>query len=224
MPALPPVPKVLRVVAKISDGSDLNTINRFFFQYDGGAPTAAQLLTLAGAMDTAWTLNLAPIFGIQVSLLGHIITDLSSSTGAVGESTTTVPGTRAGAALPAAAAVVMSLKTARRYRGGHPRNYLAAGVSTDLNTRQTWTGAFTTATKTGYDAYIAAMSTNIPVASGPGRQVNVSYFAGFTAVPRPPFRTRNVPNVRPVPLIDVIIATKASSKLGSQRRRNLQSL
>lgn len=225
MPALPPVPKVLRIVNETTDGNDLRAISRVYFQYTGAAPTAAQLNILAGAADTAWTGNMAPIYLAGNTHLGHVIEDLTSATSAVGSSTAATAGTRAGSAMAAGTALVVSFAISRRYRGGHPRMYLAAGGSGDLSTRQTWGGAFLAAANAAAQGYLDAIAAAVWAGGGVLGQVNVSYYQGFTPFRYPSGRYRNIPNLRVGgPIVDAVNSVSASPKVGSQRRRNLQSV
>jgi hypothetical protein len=50
--------------------------------------------------------------------------------------------------------------------------------------------------------------------------VAVSYYQGFTSVQSPTTRRwKNVPNLRSVPIVNVISSYSAALKIGSQRRR-----
>jgi hypothetical protein len=222
MPALPSVPSVIKVVTGVSDQSDLKSLNRFFIKYFGASPTQAQIATFAAAIVAAWTGNLRTLYDTASVLEFVTAEDLTSSTAAVGSSTAAVAGTRAGNTLGAGTATVVQQQIARRYRGGHPRQYLSSGVQADLQTRQAWTAAYLTAAEAAWLNYVAAIFASGWAGAGSLVQVNVSYYNGFTNVTFPSGRTRPVPKLRLTPVVDIIGSYSINPKLASQRRRNLQ--
>jgi hypothetical protein len=223
MPALPAVPKVVRVVCVQTMQEDLNVINRFFMSYSGTAPANTDLTTWCGAIATAWGTDISPLQINNISLTGVSAEDLSSSTGAVGAAAVAVPGTRAGTPLTAAVCAVIQKKTLRRYRGGHPRMYLAAGVETDIFSMQSWKPAFTAAVLAGYAAFQDAIEAAGWAGAGTLEEVNVSYYQGFTNFTFPSGRTRPIPTRRGTPLVDTLATYNVDTHIGSQRRRNKQS-
>src|SRR5471032_740963 len=50
MPALPAVPKTLKVAAIWSDGINTDIVTRWYMQYTGSAPSSTQLNSMCGAM------------------------------------------------------------------------------------------------------------------------------------------------------------------------------
>jgi hypothetical protein len=222
MPPRPAVPSVMQIVFNLTYGEDVHVLNRFFMQFTPGGFSQAQANALASSISTFWNNRLAPIHPTNVTLTSVVVTDLTSSLGLVGVSTTNHVGTRAGGLLSAETAVVLQFHTLRRYRGGHPRMYLPAGVAGDLADTQTWVAGFATVVAADW----IAMLNDIQALVGPpsmGAQVSVSYYQGFTPVRYPSGRYRNVPNLRAVPVIDTPIAWSVNPKIGSQRRRALQS-
>jgi hypothetical protein len=223
MPALPAVPKVIFIKNVVSVGNDLTAINRFFFQYTGTPPTSVQLGVFAGSISTAWNTNMAPLFPSQSTLTEVDCIDLSSALGGAGSDTTQHIGTRAGNFLAASTAFVLQHHIGRRYRGGHCRTYLAAGVQADLSGRQAWTGAFVTAAVNGWTAYEDAIELAGWAGAGTLDHANVSYYSGFTVITSPTTgRARNVPKLRVAPLVDLVTLTTGNIKPGTQRRRDLQ--
>jgi hypothetical protein len=222
MPALPNVANVLRVTTFIKDNLDTTSLNRFYVSYSGTAPTATQLDTFCTGVVTGWDSHMAPMYDVNSELTEVTAEDLTSPTAAVGIATGSTAGSRSGDALSAAACALISLKIARRYRGGHPRQYLSAGVITDLSNRQQWEGSFITALTTAYEAWNTA--TLLLAWSGGGALafVNVSYYEGFTPVLYPSGRYRNVPKFRTAgPITDNIEGFAVNPNVCSQRRRNL---
>ena len=220
MPALPAVPKVVRVVCKQTLQDDLDVINRFYLQYSGTAPTATQLNTFANAVATQWGANVSPLQISNAVLVLVSVEDLSSATGAVGSFTANVPGTRAGSTLSASVCGVILETIARRYRGGHPKVFLWSGAETDIQTVGTWKAAFTTALASGWAAFITGVATAVWTGGGTLTAVNVSYYSGFTNFTYPSGRTRPRPTLRVSPLVDAITGYVGRTIIGSQRRRN----
>lgn len=224
MPPRNPVPGVMSIVLKGSYGVDLDVINKFYWQFTGGPATAAQCTTLAGSIQTGFGTNISPLQPPSYSLTQVTVEDLTSSTAGAGFQTGNIPGTRSGTGLTVVNAVVLSLHIARRYRGGHPRLYLPAGVESDLATLNSWTTAFQNAVGLGWVALQTYISGHFPGGLVSVGQVNVSYFSGFTNHTYPSGRVRPIPNPRAVPLVDPIISVGVNPKLGTQRRRAQQSI
>lgn len=222
MPALPDVPKVLKIEFVHSYGTDTTVMSRQFWSYSGSAPNSDDLDTFCVNVGGGWDSNCASLSNAaQVALETVTAIDLSSSTGAEGTGAAAFPGTRDGADLDAATAMVVAYPISRRYRGGHPRGYWPFGSQPDLATPQTWSSGFVTEVADG----IIGMNGNT-AASGWGgagilQQVSVSYYDGFVAVENPlTHRYRNVPTVRVTPLIDVVSTEVIPrTRVGSQRRR-----
>lgn len=220
MPALPSVPKVIRVVLVHSYGIDLGVITRFYVQYTGTAPTSANLTSWGTAIGSAWNTNMAPQHNAIVHLTNIEMTDLSSSTSAQATVNVSYVGTLAGNQLPADTCVVTSYTITRRYRGGKPRGYWPGGSTGVLATPQSWTAAYATAFDAALQAFQVAIFAAPWSGSGTLAQVNVSYYQGHTAVQDPiTLRWRNVPVLRTTPLVDVVLAHTSRQRIGSQRRR-----
>jgi hypothetical protein len=223
MPALPNVPKVIRTAFKWAVENDLVGLSRIFLEYSGVAPTAAQLVTLADVFMTSFGTNIAEWFSESNSIESVEMTDLSSPTSAFGESTAAaIEGTRAGQALPGATCVLINYGLDRRYRGGHPRSYVPALISTDLNTEQTWTSATLGDFLTAWTTFAESAVGSEWSGGGTITNVNVSFFEGFTPVQNPiTLRYRNVPKVRVTPLVDIIATMTANPAPCFQTRRGL---
>lgn len=221
MPALPPVAKTLRVSLKTTDGVALNERTRFYLAYTGPAPTVAQLNTFATAVSTEWATHMLALYNAAIHLVEVDVTDLDSVSGAVGSNTTVVAGTRAGTANPQALAALVNFHIARRYRGGKPRVYLAAGVAADQASTSQWTAAFQSALVTAWNQLIAACVAAPWASATITGQINVSYYAGFTVVTNPVTgRAKNVAKLRVTPVQDTVTAVTVNLVFASQRRRN----
>jgi len=222
VPPLPAVANVLRVTLVGTLSTDTDVINRFFVQYSGTAPTAAQLNTLASSIASDWNSQLASSAQSGYTLTGVEIEDLTSASAAIGAWTGSHAGTRAGALFGAGTAVVVRFIIARRYRGGHPRVYLPYFTSADLNTEQAWLSASVSGLVTAWKAFMAAVIAHTWSGATISNQVNVSYFHGFTNYTKPSGRESSRPTLRGTPLVDVVTDTSVNPHVASQRRRNLQ--
>lgn len=220
MPALPNVSQVVRLDFIHSDGSDLDILSRNFWAYTGTPPTDANLNSFCTDAGEAWGADLKAYANDGLTLVSVTATDLSSPTSAIGEASVGTTGTRGTEVVPADVAAVISYEIGRRYRGGHPRGYWPFGVSTDLQTVQTWTSTFTSDLTTSFESFVGAIAASGWAGAGSIDQVNVSYFEGFVAVENPiTHRYRNIPTPRVTPLQDLVRAWEARTRVGSQRRR-----
>lgn len=221
MPALPAVPKVVRVDHHWTEATDPNVQVRGFFQYTGALTLTDAATWLSGIVTGLGTFMASfsqPTLSLQLSEL----TDLTSNTAPQVQNGTVITGGAGASPLAAGVAMVMKYHIARRYRGGHPRVYLPGMGATYLSTPTTWNATSLANVTAGWITYLAAAIAAAPVAVGTVTHVNISYFHGFTVVILPSGRARNVPTPRPTPLIDVINNVSGNDTPGSQRRRNEQ--
>jgi hypothetical protein len=219
MPALPPVPQVLRVRYGFFVGTDHVAACREYFLYTGAAPSAPDLVTLAAAIGASAVTNFVPLMQADTTIETVTITDLTSPVAAEGFALVDVNGTRAGGELPADAALLQSLEILRRYRGGHPRTYWPFGTDTDILSRQQWEGAFVAACVAGFAAHFATWSVELPAGMASVTPVNVSYYEGFTVHTGTTGRARNVSTPRVAPVIDVVVSSIVRPNIASIRRR-----
>lgn len=219
---LPPVPKVLRVDFQQTLAS-VNVRNRIFLQYTGTGPAVSDLNTLGATISSQWSSHMASAQNTELTLAAIEITDLTNISAAQTLVTSGVAGTGASSILANGAAAVIRFKIARRYRGGHPRFYLAGLMNTDLTNGSSFTGTFVGNLATAWSAFINGIIATPPAALGTLSHVNVSYFQGFTNKTFPSGRMHPVPTQRTVPLVDAVLAYSVNPIPGSQRRRNHQS-
>lgn len=217
MPALPVVPEVVALDFVYTTLDDTGMQNRTYWQYAGAPPTVSSLGTLVSGARAAWVTYMQPLFNASVNLAVVKAIDLSSPTGAVNEDTTVTPGTRSGAQLPLNCAVVQSFILGRRYRGGHPRNYVPAFSTGDIDHDRIWLPDSVTEFGDAFSSFIAAIGTS--GWSGDVAQVNVSYYSGYAVITLPSGRARNQPTLRVTPLVDAISDMVTRAKIGSQRKR-----
>ena len=221
MPALPPVPHVIRFKFHGTLQDDLDVIMNFHIGYTGGPPNLGDMNLLASSGSAAWAAHIAP--AVIPNFVQQDVTtiDLSGPATPEGFIAAALPGTRAGNTLSASPCAVINKQIARRYRGGKPKTFLWAGAETDLQTTGTWKAAFTAFVQAAWEAFIAEIlgtaGLSIPLTS----EVNVSMFQGFNSFQNPvTLRWRNVPKVRAVPVVDPIEGVQVMERIGSQRRRN----
>jgi hypothetical protein len=222
MPALAPVAKVIRWDLLFNFGGETGIRDRFFSAYTGTL-SLADLTTLAATLATAWGTNMAPKLSSAMSLVGVTATDLTSATAPQVVTTPAVVGTGTASAIGSAQAMVLKFKTARRYRGGHPRLYLTGLPSAAAASVNTWVAATATSTAQAWVNFHNSLATAPPAAVGTLSQVNVSYFQGFTNLTPAGGRFKSRPTPRGTPVTDTIIAVTANQIIASQRRRNRQS-
>lgn len=222
MPALPPVPNVLRAHLLFLTSPGTAAGCRFYFLYSGSAPSNSTCATIAGSIRAAFATDLASLMSNNFDLEQVEVTDMSSSTGGQGTDSTLVGGTRSGAPPTVDTAVNLAFQIARRYRGGKPKAFLPFGITTDLNSSESkWTTGFQTAVNSGwssFDTAVLAISTGGTTLS---QHVNVSYYEGFTPAQNPVTgRWRNIPKLRTGgPVVDTITGHAAAIEISQQRRR-----
>lgn len=220
MAALPPVAGVLKAQLFFTIQGKVEQGLRFFYNYTGTAPSSTNCVTLSSDIFTEAESAIIPLLGGDNYLTSCVVTDLSSDTGAVGETTGDTEGTYSGDPVPSGAAVVCSYEILRRYRGGHPRSYWPLGTSSALLGDALWDSTFVDSVKEAVSDTIGSI---FGVTAGPttvGEQVNVSYYQGFTSVENPlTHRYRNVPTLRATPQVDVVQSIIARSYVGSLRKR-----
>lgn len=219
MPALPPVPQVIRLIFTQKANADTDIVTRLYVHYTGTVPTNATLGAWLTVMSANWASNVSPLQSFAHSLVSIAAADLSSPTAAVSVNNTTHVGTRSGQGIPASNAALINYLVQRRYRGGKPRSYLLAGVATDVDTGQLWLPAFTTAVQTGWGNFTGALSTSPPTGSTITGLVNVSYYSGFTVHTGSTGRAKNISTPRATPLVDTISGFTVDPEYGTQRRR-----
>lgn len=220
MPALPPVPKVVRVGLHWKLAEDTGAVSHFHVSYTGTAPTPLQLNTFSSAVATAWATQFDALKQPNYSLVEVDSVDLSSALSAVGLDVSTHVGTRGGLPLDGAAQVHIQFNIARRYRGGKPGIFLPLGVANDLFDAQTWAAAFIGTVGTAWGNFETSTIGAGWAAAGTIAFVSVSYFSGFTVITNPiTGRARNHPTPRVAPIIDPLIAFTVSQDFAHQRRR-----
>jgi hypothetical protein len=220
VPPLPSPGNVLKIDLLWSDSADNNISTRLFFKYTGGAPAAADCVTIATTAGTEAYSYLGGLISTFVTMLGATCQDLSSDTGNEGVYSDSHAGGRTGEPLPAGVAFLVNYGIGRHYRGGKPRSYFPFGTAVDLATAQTWDSTILASVNSDMQPFSQHISGTVAGSTTVGPQCNVSYYQGFTSVENPlTHRWRNVPTLRSSPVVDTITSWSGNEKPGSQRRR-----
>lgn len=221
MPALPDVANVFRTRVMFTVHGKPDQGLRLFFRWTGSTPTSASLNDMSGTVLLAIG-GFADLWHPDVKLTSVTMEDLTSPTAAVGENTTTVPGTRTGGPLPADACVVVDSTIPRRYRGGRPKTFWPFGTDTDLTGQQKFSSTAVGVFGSGIASIFHAFSLITVDGTTLGAQANISYYKGFTVITSPTtHRARNLPTLRTTPVVDTVTDRTVQSYVGSQRRRRL---
>lgn len=219
MPALAPVPGVVKIRMGMTVGADLTTGWHMFFSYGPTPPTSAQLNTAALSVTNQYVTYLAQHAHLDTILTSCVMTDLSSPSGGVGESTGAAAGGLGGDIMPASAAMLVNLHLVRRYRGGKPRIYIPTGVPGNLTSAQQWSSTFLTAYHADFTQFVTGCTNAINVFGTGAGLVNVSYYDGGEWRQDQNGNYHRVPTPRASPHVDAITSWTLNTTLGSQRRR-----
>lgn len=210
MPPLPAVPSVLKFTIE-GDTPVNNWVNVLHWTYTGGVPTNTNCADLADNLFGLWSAQFAPQMLTSAHVLRATCVDLTSALGSSGERAGSVAGSAGTGDIPGSAAVLIRKSISRRYRGGHPRTYVYAGIQTDMLNPSHWTDAFATAIHSAYTAVKAGMD-GFPIgATTLGVEVTVSY-VDSVANPVAPHR-------RAVPLVFPVTDFTVTPLIATQRRR-----
>lgn len=219
MPALPSPGKVFRVHLRFGP-SDLNQWGvRFYISYTGGPPNAGDTSDFADITFGLFGTNIMPLVESNLFLTECQVIDLSSPTGAEGLFTGSVAGGDSSGIVPEDVCVIINHDIGRRYRGGKPKTFLPPAGVGGLADDKSWSSGTVSAFTAAWEAAIAAMLAVTEGTFSPSNIVSVSYYHGFTVFTEPSGRARNIPTVRPAPLVDNITSSAARGLVGSQRRR-----
>ena len=210
---MPPMPYIANVVKLEIEGTCEGHpwANVFHWAYSGAVPDTAAATAMASALLSAWVTNFAPLMDDRCTIDTATCTDLASGTGAFGTDTASSPGSRVGLPIPASLCVLQHKTIPRRYRGGHPRSYLHAGVQADLFNPTAWTTALQVAVNGAYAAVVAALDGLVSGATTFGAEVIVSYIDKLLNPVKP--------YLRAVPLAFPVTAYSTEQAIATQRRR-----
>lgn len=220
MAALPPVSDVIKATMLWNATGDTQAQTILHWAYSGSAPSSTDLGTLGAAFNSAVNTQLKPLFDSSVVYQGVILQDLSSSTGAVRQTTASITGTRTGGALTAANCLLMNHHIAQHYRGGKPRSYLPFGSQTDTSTGRSWNPSFITTCNTNWGLFQVAFIGQVAGGTTITHQCAVSYYQGYNApTTLPSGRVKQTPKLRGTPVVYTITDSAANVVYATQRRR-----
>jgi hypothetical protein len=219
MPPLAFVPNVVKAQLQWQDHAGNPLYNNVFLQYEGGPPNASEALTLAEAIYTA-AADLAGPCHSDVVLTGCRVTDLSADDTGDALHTGTTAGSLNGDIIPASNCMLINFTTARRYRGGKPRNYFPMGDSESMLDPRTWGDGFVTSATSAWSGFIGAVLGTVAGSTTITAHVNVSYYSGSVgSIVDGGNRGKTTPTRRVPPLVSDIIGFSAAPRIASQRRR-----
>lgn len=210
MPALLPVPHVLRVrlAGSLSGVSPWNVL--LHWNYSGTQPTSPQLNTISQSIAEAWNTHLAAVHHNTVSLSTVECVDLSAPDAAFGSALVNHAGLLTGTPLPAQVAACVSWKVNFRWRGGHPRSYLPAGTTASTTNQRQWTTLAVQNFETAVNGFFGAVNA-ITTGAVTGRLCCVRRYS-TTAQGQPP-------TVLDPPLVLDFVSFDVDSRIDTQRRR-----
>lgn len=227
MPALPPVPSVIRVRWLLDENSDDEVGTSIFLQYSGAGGDTSDYDTFATAVATAWNTDLAAMTISTATLTTVTVEDLTSAGSPVGAATVSHAGTRSGGELPLSVAFSLQYHTLLRRRGGRWHGQHRMGTDTDLSTSQLWTTAFVTDVLTAWSSFMTSVLGSVWPGGTSLKHVGVQYYG-------PPNklhvsgsgRTTTVSSLAGTPGADLtepavwpVSGYGAFTRLGSQRKR-----
>ncbi len=204
MVALPFIPGTCKITIKQAFAS-VNVYNVLHaFMNNTASPTQGEMDALSAAVRSAWVTNVLPLQSNQVTLSDVQVIDLTNDVGGGSVTTGSNTGGRASAAQPANSAVCWSWKIANRYRGGHPRTYIAGLTADQVLNANTVTSAQVTA----HAAAAAAIRTAVNAVAANGGTATlgaVSYYKDKA--------------IRATPAFYSFTGVSVDNRIDSQRRR-----
>lgn len=220
-PVPPPASPCLRVRLIYTQSDGFEGGNRFYLTYAGAAPTGANCVSIATAIEGAWVTDIAGQVNDEWALTEVDVLDITTETGLSGQWTGNEAGIRDGTALPAQCATNIEFDISRRYRGGKPRMFLPPPVYDDLASAGQYGADFIDQMNTNIGDFFTAVEAIDVGAVGALAHVNLSYYKGFTNVTNSSGRERAVPTYRDAALVDSVVGYATKGMIGSQRKRRL---
>jgi hypothetical protein len=219
-PPLPDNPSIrLRLI--YNKGTAGEGGNRFYMNYSGTAPTAANCATIATDVAAAWLTHMAPVTEENYYLNEVDCLDIATDMGASGTWSGANQGSDAGAAVPASVSMNIDFTIAERYRGGKPRIYLPPPSVTGLGSVNQWSTGTLTSVNSAWSGFINEVLALSVGAVGTLSHVLLSYYSGVYTT-SPPWRGpgyKYPPKYRDTAMSLPITGYAAQTIVGSQRRR-----
>jgi len=207
---LPTVPSVVKV-RYIGLYQGVAWINVFHLGYTGSAPSPANMQAVATAAGTAWNTAIAPLVVSACQLQSTEVTDLSTRDTVPQLVTTAHSGTDAqtGSLSANSVACVISAAPSKRYRGGHPRTYVAGVHMAHISSGHLWDPTWLATARTGATAWFNALSA-ITAGGSTYAPVCVSYFT---------HDTNHLPIYKVPPDVYPILSMTVHGRVDSMRTR-----
>jgi hypothetical protein len=183
-----PVPNGLKMTLVYTVGPDINAQNILHFSWTGQPPNAADCNAIASHAQLEHTSLLNSYFHSAVVSTAINVLDLSSQNGAAGSSGGGGAGSRAGTPLDASTCALISWPISQRYRGGHPRTYVPAGVAADLASASSWTTAFVSGLGSAYNNFIGQIVGYAYSVGSISAHTYVNYYSGHNWTTAPPYK------------------------------------
>ena len=224
----PYISQMAKVILTYALPTVAQILNRIYFQGQG-ATSNAQLNTYASNVATSWNSHMAGQTMPQVQLTGVLVEDMTAPGAPVGAWAGSNAGSSTGTdVLTPGTALIIRNHTPIRSRGGHSRVYLPGMPGSGLTVPDSanWSATFAAAVLGAWNAFISGITGS----NGPGgytgwTQCVPNYYHGFVVVTNPiTKRTRNVPNPVLNPTATNVASTSVNLIIGTQRRRNHQSV
>ena len=200
----PPVPGVVKIEL-LGSLTGIPTANIFHASYGGSPPTSTQAQTLANNLIGAFRSAFQALVSTEYNCTLCRVTDLSSPSGAVAESAAGWSGTLSSQPLPNQTAMLVNWLVGRRYRGGHPRSYIAGLSQIELGSPTSWDPAYLGEWQIAVNSWHSSLNGGAIGSFGPFSHVNVHMIhLGAYVVP---------------PVVDAILSGAPNPTPGTQRKR-----
>jgi hypothetical protein len=210
MARLGPLPNVANVckVRLIGQFYGHTWVNVMYARFTGGTINQAALDTFSSAIRIAWVANMAARYITNSGLTSVEVTDLTTRTGLQSVDSVGGTGSDATAGAPASAAICVSLVNGKRYRGGHPRQYLSGVNASAYTNGSTISNTVANNYKNSYTAFINAINA-LTTGGATWDVVSVGFYQSAAGV-----QSYRIP-----PEVLKITAVKVHTRLDTQRRR-----
>jgi len=204
MPALPPALGIAKITVKQTlAGVNVYNVLHAYMNNNAAVPQS-ELDSLASTVRAAWVTNVLPLQGGAVTLSDVQVVDLTNEFGLGSVASGSNVGTATGTNLPANACTCWSWKILNRYRGGHPRTYIAGLTSSNILNANTIAATHRTAHATAAAAVRTAIN-GVSANGGTALMCAVSYYKDKV--------------LRPAGIALVFTGVSVDDRIDSQRRR-----
>jgi hypothetical protein len=204
VPPLPPVPGVVKIIVKQSlAGVPVYNVLHAWKGTSAGW-TQTDLNSFSTTVRGAWVTNVLPLQSSTLTLTDVQVVDLTSNSGGEATASGSSPGTGGSSVNPANVCVCWSWKQSLRYRGGHPRTYVA-GIPTTANSNA---NTITSTAKNAHATAAAAIRTAVNGFSDGIQNAQLCYVSYY-----------HDKALRETPYIGVITGVGVDDRFDSQRRR-----